>query len=113
MIFFAYAAIGVLKFLLSIALSSNVEAKEKQKPTQQQGQPGGNDETRPLLGERNDDEQPQKKRNPFSFLGEKDLVSLVIRLFILFALDSFASGLASLYVPIAIQVSYHCGRTPY
>ncbi|KAF7593025.1 hypothetical protein BBP40_012112 [Aspergillus hancockii] len=87
---------GVLKFFLSIALSHNVEVEEKQKTAEQQGQPGNNGETQPLLGERNDVEQPQKKRSLFSFLGDKDLVSLVVRLFILFALDSFASGLASL-----------------
>ncbi|EAU36128.1 conserved hypothetical protein [Aspergillus terreus NIH2624] len=88
-IFFAYAVIGALKFLLSISLSSKVEAEEKKPaPTQE-------NETQPLLGEQNDTQQPQKKPL-FPFLEDKALVSLVIRLFILFGLDSFASGLASL-----------------
>lgn len=90
-IFFAYAVIGALKFLLSISLSSKVEAEEKKAaPTQE-------NETQPLLGEQNDTQQPQKKPL-FPFLEDKALVSLVIRLFILFGLDSFASGLASLCV---------------
>ncbi|KAL4904231.1 hypothetical protein BDW74DRAFT_179318 [Aspergillus multicolor] len=86
-IFFAYAAIGFLKFLLSVALSKKVEAEVK---TKQQR----SSETQPLLGERAEGE-PERK-SFLSFLGDGDLVSLVIRLFILFGLDSFASGLASL-----------------
>ncbi|GES60604.1 MFS transporter [Aspergillus terreus] len=88
-IFFAYAVIGAIKFLLSISLSSKVEAEEKKPaPTQE-------NERQPLLGEQNDTQQPQKK-SLFPFLEDKALVSLVIRLFILLGLDSFASGLASL-----------------
>ena len=94
MIFFAYAAIGALKFILAAILSPHVEA-EKQKPVERQGQQGGNGETQPLLG---GGEQPPKKPGFFSFLGDRDLVALVVRLSILFALDSFASGLASMYV---------------
>ncbi|RDW83998.1 putative MFS transporter [Aspergillus mulundensis] len=97
-IFFAYAAIGALKFILSVALSKKVEADGKaSKPKQQHS-----DETQPLLGERTetraDGNTPQKpvRKSFLSFLGDGDLVSLVIRLFILFGLDSFASGLASL-----------------
>ncbi|KAE8387364.1 major facilitator superfamily domain-containing protein [Aspergillus alliaceus] len=91
-IFFAYAGIGILKFMLAVALSRNVEADEKQKPAQQ----GENGETQPLLDERTNDEQPPKKKGFLALRGDRDLVSLVVRLCILFALDSFASGLASL-----------------
>ncbi|GAB1206829.1 hypothetical protein APSETT445_005531 [Aspergillus pseudonomiae] len=94
-IFFAYAAIGALKCILAAALSHHVEA-EKQKPAERQDQQGENGETQPLLGERTRGEQPPKKTSFFSFLGDRDLVALVVRLFILFALDSFASGLATL-----------------
>ncbi|KAL4987752.1 major facilitator superfamily domain-containing protein [Aspergillus falconensis] len=93
-IFFAYAAIGAFKFVLSVALSQKVEAEVKRsKPKQQRS-----DETQPLLGERTETTETQKpeQKSFLSFLGERDLVSLVIRLFILFGLDSFASGLASL-----------------
>ncbi|PYI01083.1 MFS transporter [Aspergillus sclerotiicarbonarius CBS 121057] len=95
-IFFAYAAIGALKFLLSIALSSVVEAEEKKKkkPSTRTPQQTSEGETQPLLGDRAD--QPPPKKSVFSFLGDAELVSLVIRLAILFGLDSFASGLASL-----------------
>ncbi|GMF81934.1 unnamed protein product [Aspergillus oryzae] len=96
MIFFAYAAIGALKFILAAILSPHVEA-EKQKPVERQGQQGGNGETQPLLG---GGEQPPKKPGFFSFLGDRDLVALVVRLSILFALDSFASGLASMYTMV-------------
>ncbi|KAE8377703.1 major facilitator superfamily domain-containing protein [Aspergillus bertholletiae] len=94
-IFFAYAAIGALKFILAATLSHQVEA-EKPKPAERQSQQGDDGETQPLLAGRISGEQPPKKTNFFSFLGDRDLVALVIRLFILFALDSFASGLASL-----------------
>ncbi|EHA26028.1 hypothetical protein CBS63078_9072 [Aspergillus niger] len=96
-IFFAYAAIGALKFLLSIALSSAVEA-EKKKPARQSTNEG---ERQPLLGDQTgnatpQEQQPQKKKSILSFLGDSEVVSLFLRLAILFGLDSFASGLASL-----------------
>ncbi|KAJ5261448.1 Major facilitator superfamily domain general substrate transporter [Penicillium angulare] len=94
-IFFVYAAIGVVKFLLSLGLSRKVEAtkEEGQEPQQQNG------ETRPLLADSNsaeqEDQQPPKKKSLWSSI-DGELLSLIIRLFILFGLDSFASGLASL-----------------
>ncbi|KAL3262169.1 hypothetical protein ABHI18_003038 [Aspergillus niger] len=96
-IFFAYAAIGALKFLLSIALSSAVEA-EKKKPARQSTNEG---ERQPLLGDQTgnatpQEQQPQKKKSILFFLGDSEVVSLFLRLAILFGLDSFASGLASL-----------------
>ncbi|KAL4972453.1 major facilitator superfamily domain-containing protein [Aspergillus desertorum] len=95
-IFAAYAAIGALKFVLSVALSQKVEADVKTSKTKQHQQ--RSDETRPLLGDRTKTIETQNpvQKSFFSFLGERDLVSLVVRLFILFGLDSFASGLASL-----------------
>ncbi|THC93417.1 hypothetical protein EYZ11_007112 [Aspergillus tanneri] len=91
-IFFAYGAIGAIKFLLTVALSKNIEVEDKTKP-QEQSREG--DETQPLLGDRRI--QGNSPRKSFlAFLGGRELVSLVIRLFILFGLDSFASGLASL-----------------
>ncbi|KAL4877909.1 major facilitator superfamily domain-containing protein [Aspergillus karnatakaensis] len=109
-IFFAYAAIGVVKFLLSIALSQEVEAEVKIKKVKKQQSAAGNgsDETQPLLREtqpvlcggvetaRPELEPEQEKKSILSFLGDPELVSLVIRLFILFGIDSFGSGLASL-----------------
>lgn len=93
-IFFIYAAIGVIKLLLTLCLSHKVEATKADESQQ-------NGETRPLLAESNsaeeEAEQPPKKKSLWSSI-DSDLLSLVIRLFILFGLDSFASGLASLYV---------------
>ncbi|KAJ5611508.1 hypothetical protein N7528_008613 [Penicillium herquei] len=87
-IFFIYAGIGVAKFLLTLGLSPNVEA------TKEEPQPNG--ETRPLLQESGSEEaEPPKKKSLWASM-DADLWSLVIRLFILFGLDSFASGLASL-----------------
>lgn len=86
--FFVYAAVGVIKLIFTLVLSQKVEYV-KEEPAQQ------NDETRPLLGDAAPVEEPPKKKGLFAFI-EKDLWSLVIRLFILFGLDAFASGLASL-----------------
>ena len=95
-IFFVYAAVGVIKLLLTFALSSDVEVtpiREQQKPQ--------NSETSPLLAGSHAAQQGQEveavptKKSLWSSL-DRDLTSLIIRLFILFGLDAFASGLASL-----------------
>ncbi|KAI9929774.1 hypothetical protein MW887_001250 [Aspergillus wentii] len=84
-IFFVYAGIGAVKFLLTLGLSKRVEAAPKKKKAASEDQP--------LLGDR---QEPQKK-SYFSFM-EKDLMSLVFKLAVLFALDAFASGLASIII---------------
>ncbi|KAJ5722983.1 hypothetical protein N7488_001018 [Penicillium malachiteum] len=97
-IFFIYAGIGLAKFLLTLGLSPNVEATKEE---QQQ-----NGETRPLLQESGSEEaEPPKKKSLWASM-DADLWSLVIRLFILFGLDSFASGLASLYVLSPASVGF-------
>ena len=105
-IFLVYATIGGIKFLLTIGLSKDVEAvQEKETPPAQQQQQQQQSaaeatETQPLLADTTDNEgeqaaQGRPETSRFSFI-DKEVVSLMIRLFILFALDSFASGLASL-----------------
>ncbi|KAL4937698.1 hypothetical protein BDV06DRAFT_232390 [Aspergillus oleicola] len=107
MVFFVYAGIGGVKFLLSVFMSRNVEAEKKVKGKKKVANEDG--ETQPLLGDRapaqeeggREGDAPQQKPGPerksiLSFMGDRDVVTLVIRLFILFGLDSFASGLASL-----------------
>lgn len=91
-VFFVYAAVGVIKLIFTLALSGKVEYV-KEEPAQEQQ----NDETRPLLANSAPAQQTDspKKKGLFASI-EKDLWSLVVRLFILFGLDSFASGLASL-----------------
>ncbi|KAL4959201.1 putative MFS transporter [Aspergillus stella-maris] len=103
MVFFVYAGIGGVKFVLSVLMSEKVEAEKKGKKKQQSGN-GSAGETQPLLGDRapeQTEDASQPKPEParkyiLSFMGDRDVVALVIRLFILFGLDSFASGLASL-----------------
>ncbi|KAJ6115170.1 Major facilitator superfamily domain general substrate transporter [Penicillium sp. IBT 16267x] len=90
MIFFIYAGVGVLKFILTLGLTRKVELEVEEAPEQEQ-----NGETRPLLANSNSTEQETPKKSLWSTV-EGDLWSLVIRLFILFGLDAFASGLASL-----------------
>ncbi|CAI7626776.1 unnamed protein product [Penicillium viridicatum] len=89
-IFFVYAGVGVVKLVFTLGLSGKVEV-QKEEPQEQSS------ETRPLLAEpvEQDVEPVPKKKGLFPSI-EKDLWSLVIRLFILFGVDSFASGLASL-----------------
>lgn len=93
-VFYIYAAVGAIKFLLNLGLSQKVEAvKKEEAPRTQQDAT----ETESLLGRRDNEQEPQEpgKKSLFSNI-DKSLLSLVIRLFILFGLDSFASGLASL-----------------
>lgn len=95
-VFFVYAAVGVIKLVLTLALSRKVECVKEEESHEQEQQ---NDERRPLLGDsaprQEEEAEPAPKKSLFSSI-ERDLLSLVIRLFILFGLDSFASGLASL-----------------
>ncbi|KAJ9213277.1 hypothetical protein DTO166G4_5084 [Paecilomyces variotii] len=97
-IFYIYAIIGGIKFILSLALTSKVEAEKKnKKPQRLQAQQQAPNETEPLLGEAADEApaQPQRKM-PFLASLDKQLASLFVQLAVLFALDAFASGLAPL-----------------
>lgn len=88
-IFWGYAILGFLKFLLSIALSNRVEAEKKSAHVEEES------ETSPLLGNGAEDAEP--RRSYFrSLLPEISAESwaIVLNLCFLFALDSFASGLA-------------------
>ena len=90
-VFWGYAVIGVIKLLLTLGLSKACEAEKKQPA------PVADPETAPLLG---DHAQAQKtKKSTFrSLLPEISPESriIVLNLCLLFALDAFASGLASL-----------------
>lgn len=98
-IFLVYAGIGLVKLILTLALTHKVETEEKQRTRAQRK----NGETQPLLADapsprREQDTSPNTGRTSLFSSIDKDLWSLVIRLFILFGIDSFASGLASLSV---------------
>lgn len=87
-IFFAYSAFGLVKLLLTLALSKDCEAKPE--PPQEHL-----DEESPLLGV----EQPRKNRQSFfgffSHISSESL-AVLLQLCLLFGLDSFASGLIPL-----------------
>jgi hypothetical protein len=91
-VFWAYACVGLIKFALAISLSKAVEAEKRVVPA-------ADPETAPLLGGGSEDVEPKKKKN---FLVSKlpdispESRVIVMNLCILFALDSFASGLAPL-----------------
>jgi MFS family permease len=90
-VFWGYAGVGVIKFLLAMSLSKAVEAEKKVVPTT-------DPETAPLLGDGTEDEEPKKKSFLRSLLPKISAESkvIVLNLVLLFALDSFASGLAAL-----------------
>lgn len=91
-VFLGYATLGIVKFILAISLSREIEA-EKNKEVASVVDP----ETAPLLGDRAENVRP-KKSKLHSILPKISAESraIVINLCILFALDSFASGLAPL-----------------
>ncbi|KAF4635969.1 hypothetical protein G7Y89_g2120 [Cudoniella acicularis] len=90
-VFWGYAAFGIIKFTLAMALSKSIEAEKKQ-PS-----PREDPETAPLLGDGAEDLEPKKSKLR-SILPDISVESrvIVINLCILFALDAFASGLAPL-----------------
>lgn len=90
-IFFGYAAVGLVKFLLTLGLSQDVEAVQEEQKKKHASRTA---ETRPLLDDGTNDQEPPK-RSLFSSV-DKEFLFLVIQLLVLFGLDSFASGLASL-----------------
>ncbi|KAJ5950114.1 Major facilitator superfamily domain general substrate transporter [Penicillium verhagenii] len=92
-IFFVYAAVGVVKLILTLGLTRKVEATVEEVQAEAQEQNG---ETQPLLAGSSPVEQEAPKQGSLWSTIDGDLWSLVLRLFILFGLDSFASGLASL-----------------
>ncbi|KAJ5902868.1 Major facilitator superfamily domain general substrate transporter [Penicillium taxi] len=87
-VFFVYAAVGVIKLALTLTLTQNVESNSSSESQ--------NGETRPLLAEPNPTEDESPKKKSIWSSAETGMWSLIIRLFILFGLDAFASGLASL-----------------
>lgn len=95
-VFFIYAAVGIIKFLFNIGLSQNVEAPQDQQKREDVSRvrQDTSAETRPLLEDRPDD-QEARRQSIFSSVN-RNLAFMVINLFILLGLDAFASGLASL-----------------
>lgn len=90
-VFWGYAALGLVKVILSLALSSAVEAERKMGPPP-------SSEATPLLPDANGEEEPNKKSTFRWLLPDISVDSrpIVFNLCLLFALDAFASGLAPL-----------------
>ena len=90
LIFFVYAVIGVIKFALACALSKKCEIEKNPMPVT-------DSETAPLLAKDGDgDTKPKKAKKSILPAISKESRGILINLSILFALDSFASGLAPL-----------------
>ncbi|KAI0594724.1 major facilitator superfamily domain-containing protein [Biscogniauxia sp. FL1348] len=91
-VYLGYAAIGLLKLVLSLLLSRSVESEKKQK----QNTRGHDEETTPLLSSQQDIDPKIQKKGVRGLLPDisKDSVPIVINLCLLFALDSLGSGLA-------------------
>ena len=92
-VFIGYAVIGVIKFVLTLLLTTQCEADK---------QPEGASarETDPLLnGDNGNDANKRGKANQFTLLSRLSTESKIIlaQLCVLFAFDNFASGLAPMY----------------
>ncbi|KAI1380384.1 MFS general substrate transporter [Hypoxylon crocopeplum] len=92
-IYFGYAVLGLLKLTLTLLLSHSTESEKKQLERAQ----ARDDETRPLFSG-NTEASPHKKRGIRAMLPEmsKESIPVVVTLCLVFALDSFGSGLAPL-----------------
>jgi MFS family permease len=86
-VFWGYAAFGIIKFLLALALSQKCEVERKVTPAT-------DPETAPLLGNDAEDVEPKKSKRSWLPGISADSRVVVFNLCILFALDAFASGLA-------------------
>ncbi|KAL6830178.1 major facilitator superfamily domain-containing protein [Trichoderma camerunense] len=106
-IFYGYAVAGLVKLSLALLLSSAVEADEKASPAKatikSNGAAGNNNtETSPLLGSGNASPQADEERKSRSRVGallpdiSKEGYAIMTSLCVFFALDAFASGLASM-----------------
>lgn len=92
-VFFLYAILGLVKMLLALMLSRNCEVEKSQPESRL-------DESAPLLS--GTDAPLAKPKKQMSLLPSiaKDSIPTVVKLALLFGVDSFASGLVSLYVGI-------------
>ena len=91
--FWVYAALGMIKFLMICGLSQKVEAEKR---------PKLDGEERPLLANESVDEATEGGSTKKGFWAailpdvSRESVDILVKLCILFAFDSFASGLAPL-----------------
>nr|CEG05269.1 unnamed protein product [Fusarium clavum] len=106
-VFYGYSAVGVLKLISAIILSSAVEAQdEAEQPTSA----SETNEQAPLLaqpGQGQDATQAPPKKQLRAKIS-RESIPVVVTLCALFALDSFASGLAPLsWITFYFKSQYH------
>jgi len=92
-VFYGYAIIGVLKFVLACALTKSVEAEKEERPS--------NAEEEPLLSTdvtdiptTNKNEKTNKTWTAILPNISPESRAIVVKLCMLFAVDNFSSGLA-------------------
>ena len=115
-VFYLYAAVGLVKAVFVFLLSPAVEAETEPMADSNSGRRAetstasdGEGEDRPLLQRDNTSESSHKPAPKRTWLPSvsKQSISIASTLCLLFALDSFGSGIAPLYVP---QEEYHLTR---
>ncbi|KAH9884077.1 MFS general substrate transporter [Xylariomycetidae sp. FL2044] len=110
-VYVAYAAVGLLKLTLTLLLSHAVESEKKQRDAQR---PNTHDETAPLLngapGLPPPDVPQERLRGLRSLLPDisRESIPVVATLCLLFGLDSFGTGLATLsWISYYFQYEFH------
>ncbi|KAK5086218.1 hypothetical protein LTR70_000004 [Exophiala xenobiotica] len=94
LIYAAYAAMGILKFCMCLALSKACELEPPKTPSHPD-----NDERQPLLANGHDERQPGRESQKSMVRSlqpslSTETRSLILKLGVLFAMDSLASGLS-------------------
>ncbi|CAG7566222.1 unnamed protein product [Fusarium equiseti] len=106
-VFYGYSAVGVLKLISAIILSSAVEAQDE---VEQSTSASETNEQAPLLaqpGQGQDATQAPPKKQLRAKIS-RESIPVVVTLCALFALDSFASGLAPLsWITFYFKSQYH------
>jgi hypothetical protein len=94
-LFYAYAAIGLVQFLLTCCLTKKTEIHTKPQSTPEA-------ESDPLLAVSNKNSKPRWTLKSILPQISKESRSILIKLCLLFAIDAFASGLTPLYASLIV-----------
>jgi hypothetical protein len=107
-LFWAYSALGLVKFALALMLSAGCEQEKTNPPT-----PNTDTETQPLLGDHYEESSKAATHVSFTFRSllptlSPESSSIVLKLSLLFALDSLASGLTpGSWISYLYHIQYH------
>lgn len=99
-VFYMYTILGLAKASLTCAMSGFVEAEAKPRHASPTPARSRSEEITPLLHSHENQDEQTRQHTIWSWMPKisKESMSVVSTLIALFALDSFASGLTSLYV---------------